>query len=453
MARVLREEIIPFIDARYKTTSDRGISGISFSALFVNYLLFADPDLFQKYQITSPSLWWDDFSIFEQEANFAITHTVLPRQVYLSVGSMEPMDMILGMNRMAETLRARNYAGLDISSFEQVGADHGTFIEYSRALDFLYPVRDNWVNLGGDSAKKQPARDVVRGFLAGYSRHDVRGMLRYLVGDSSFHAIVDHHLVRDRDSYVALLAKRFTEGQHETVKFDSLRSEFEDLHHILMNVGYTDVILDSKVPSFWRGHLLLELTAQPEGWRIEYALDNLPSRSQITTAVRVLADGRAVSGALVSAYTDWLTEDPATARTDSTGTAHVPYEWHVVNNGYLQVQAHGYAVAVTRLPTRDTVSVNLQKSVEFDTATVDRYVGTYSTTDGSESERLTRSGPSLIVQDVPSGYRGALPVVFLTPTRLLVRDGSVITVTLDPTGRSIEFLHRGSRLVRKPDGP
>ena len=76
--RVFREEIIPLIDRLYRTTNDRGIFGTSYGGLFANYLLFADPDLFQRYAIASPSLWWDDNAIFDQEAAFARTHTALP---------------------------------------------------------------------------------------------------------------------------------------------------------------------------------------------------------------------------------------------------------------------------------------------------------------------------------------------------------------------------------------
>jgi len=45
---VLRNEIIPFIDKKYKTTTDCGISGQSFGGLFAGYCLFSAPDLFNR---------------------------------------------------------------------------------------------------------------------------------------------------------------------------------------------------------------------------------------------------------------------------------------------------------------------------------------------------------------------------------------------------------------------
>jgi predicted alpha/beta superfamily hydrolase len=57
--RFLRDELIPAIDARYRTTSERAIVGESLAGLFVVETFLADPGLFDHYVAFDPSLWWN----------------------------------------------------------------------------------------------------------------------------------------------------------------------------------------------------------------------------------------------------------------------------------------------------------------------------------------------------------------------------------------------------------
>jgi uncharacterized protein len=68
--RVVKEEIIPFVDHSYRTNQDRALAGHSFGGLFCAYVLFHHPDFFNRYLISSPSLDWDDDEIFREEAQF-----------------------------------------------------------------------------------------------------------------------------------------------------------------------------------------------------------------------------------------------------------------------------------------------------------------------------------------------------------------------------------------------
>jgi len=57
--KALRTEIIPFIESRYRTSSDRGIGGHSMGGVFATYALAMAPDLFKRYAILSPTTWAD----------------------------------------------------------------------------------------------------------------------------------------------------------------------------------------------------------------------------------------------------------------------------------------------------------------------------------------------------------------------------------------------------------
>jgi predicted alpha/beta superfamily hydrolase len=57
--RFIADELIPTIDARYRTTPERGIIGESLAGLFVVETMLREPRLFTEYVAFDPSLWWN----------------------------------------------------------------------------------------------------------------------------------------------------------------------------------------------------------------------------------------------------------------------------------------------------------------------------------------------------------------------------------------------------------
>lgn len=58
--RFLTQEVIPFVEARYRTGVKRAVMGESLAGLFVIDTLLTEPSAFNDYVAISPSLWWDD---------------------------------------------------------------------------------------------------------------------------------------------------------------------------------------------------------------------------------------------------------------------------------------------------------------------------------------------------------------------------------------------------------
>lgn len=82
----VREELIPFIDARHPTDrSDRTYAGHSLGGLFGCYTLFTHPDTFNRYVIGSPSLYWGDAESFTRAEHYTKAHRDLPASVFISV--------------------------------------------------------------------------------------------------------------------------------------------------------------------------------------------------------------------------------------------------------------------------------------------------------------------------------------------------------------------------------
>ncbi len=57
--KFLRDELMPQVKARYRTTGETAIVGESLAGLFVVETFFLEPDLFDTYLAFDPSLWWN----------------------------------------------------------------------------------------------------------------------------------------------------------------------------------------------------------------------------------------------------------------------------------------------------------------------------------------------------------------------------------------------------------
>lgn len=58
--RFIRNELMPVVRQRYRTTRETGIVGESLAGLFIVETFFLEPDLFDTYIAFDPSLWWND---------------------------------------------------------------------------------------------------------------------------------------------------------------------------------------------------------------------------------------------------------------------------------------------------------------------------------------------------------------------------------------------------------
>lgn len=59
----VQNELIPEINAKYRTTNEKGIIGESLAGLFIVETLMIQPDLFDYYIAMDPSLWWNDHNL------------------------------------------------------------------------------------------------------------------------------------------------------------------------------------------------------------------------------------------------------------------------------------------------------------------------------------------------------------------------------------------------------
>jgi predicted alpha/beta superfamily hydrolase len=146
--RVLKEDVIPLIDGSYRTSGDRGIAGGSLAGLFVAYAMLEEPDLFTRYAMISPSLWYpfaarDKHLILDLEPGFAKRHPTFHKRVFISVGSEEDPGMISVAHRflweLCSSLSDGNLKGLDLATEIVEGEGHASVAARLHVPRTLYP--------------------------------------------------------------------------------------------------------------------------------------------------------------------------------------------------------------------------------------------------------------------------------------------------------------------------
>lgn len=102
--RFIRDEAMPAVRARYRTTEERSIVGESLAGLFIVETFLLDPTLFTHYIALDPSLWWNSGALLDSAATHLKALPAGPRTIFLA--SSNVADITAGTARLADLLRA-----------------------------------------------------------------------------------------------------------------------------------------------------------------------------------------------------------------------------------------------------------------------------------------------------------------------------------------------------------
>ena len=120
---VLKEQIIPFVEKHFEVSeSDRVLIGKSISGLAATHTLLTQPDLFNRYLIISPSLWWDDWNyprhdryVMKQVSSLNKDLFGNETRVYFAVGGEEDgFGMITDLYVLVNKLRMKRIDNLKL---------------------------------------------------------------------------------------------------------------------------------------------------------------------------------------------------------------------------------------------------------------------------------------------------------------------------------------------------
>jgi len=159
----IADELMPSIVQDFGGDRRRqALFGHSFGGLFALHTLFTRPSLFRHYVAASPSIWWNDRCVLEDEQAFVanLATQAVDADLLIAVGSEEQTLTAVerarpdrearaqwkSQNRMLDNARALSQrlaafatSGLRTSYVEFAGEDHGSVVPaaLSRAVTFI----------------------------------------------------------------------------------------------------------------------------------------------------------------------------------------------------------------------------------------------------------------------------------------------------------------------------
>lgn len=143
----IEKELQPYIEKRYHTNSSRTIIGQSLGGLVATEILLKKPKLFNSYIIISPSLWWDNGSLFGLHGDIMDKGFTGETKIYIGVGreGLAPAEiphvMEVDANLLAEKIRGTKSENLKVYFDYLPNEDHATVTHQAvfNALRLLNP--------------------------------------------------------------------------------------------------------------------------------------------------------------------------------------------------------------------------------------------------------------------------------------------------------------------------
>ncbi|WOI38684.1 alpha/beta hydrolase-fold protein [Alteromonas sp. CI.11.F.A3] len=150
--KFIETEVIPYVDANFRTEEYRIFSGHSFGGLLVAHAFYSAPDLFDAYFAFSPSLFWDEKLVAkslvsftgQQQSNHSVLYLNIGNEGNAEVKSPEGKAMLEGVEFIDTALSQHTPKGLryKIDYFSQEPHQVTQIIGTYHAFRHLYPSWD-----------------------------------------------------------------------------------------------------------------------------------------------------------------------------------------------------------------------------------------------------------------------------------------------------------------------
>lgn len=120
----IRQELMPAVRARYRTTDETAIVGESLAGLFVVETFLTEPDLFNTYIAFDPSLWWNKEALVKSAPAALKASRDRRRTIYLS--SSDQPELAAGAARFAALLNTDGGSQLSWTYVPMPSEKHST---------------------------------------------------------------------------------------------------------------------------------------------------------------------------------------------------------------------------------------------------------------------------------------------------------------------------------------
>lgn len=120
----IRDELMPEVKRRYRTTGETAIVGESLAGLFVVETYLLEPQLFDHYLAFDPSLWWNQGALPREAATLLAKGKQGKRSLYLA--SSSEAGIASEVQRLADVLAKQAPPGLQWHVEKMPEESHGT---------------------------------------------------------------------------------------------------------------------------------------------------------------------------------------------------------------------------------------------------------------------------------------------------------------------------------------
>ena len=132
----LRDEALPFINGKYRTSGRDALIGESLAGLFTMETFLREPGLFDDYISVSPSLWWEEMEYGRRAPEFLAKHKTSDRSLRIYIAD-EGYWQEEGALKVVRALEANPPAGLQWGFFDLGNEETHKTIFHRAAFDAI----------------------------------------------------------------------------------------------------------------------------------------------------------------------------------------------------------------------------------------------------------------------------------------------------------------------------
>ncbi len=131
-------EVIPYIESNYRADSLRILAGFSNSAMFSNYVMIHEPDLFKSFILSSPMIGWGDNYVLKESNDFFSNIQSFDKTLYIIYGDLDYDQVTVPMPQFEALLKEKAPEDFiwDIDILENEA--HVPYIDVYKGLVFTF---------------------------------------------------------------------------------------------------------------------------------------------------------------------------------------------------------------------------------------------------------------------------------------------------------------------------
>lgn len=161
--KFIETELMPTIEAKYRTQPYRMFAGHSLGGLFAIHVMMTRPELFNSYIAVSPSLQWEDQLLVKRAEQFFTNRKEFKKTLFFSLGN-EQGGIAAGFKNFKELLGRYKPEGFVWEAVQLEDEDHGSVVLRSHYLGMRKEF-DGW------QLPREATTGVVVGGLKGADEH------------------------------------------------------------------------------------------------------------------------------------------------------------------------------------------------------------------------------------------------------------------------------------------